>query len=277
LKGAGVAESSYSDDDKARDGLAKALRINPRALSNVAVLRSATSDDWVDWDPRAKDVLFAGAAAGLAHRLTGYVTSGMDPDTAVQMASNWFGENRAFTPETCAWAASHYARALGYKAQPWPWPWSQSTGPMPPPRPILETVADPVPGAAAEPLPDPVEQAAATNITNPVGAPVEEAGRTTINNPVGVPVEQAGPTTVINPVRAPVEQAPPANVPRQVPIPVAQPAPVPAEEPLEEPVAKSGPAPGPRNRDRLAYALSVVLVALGSYLAAAHGEHWPPF
>lgn len=102
----------------------------PAALDDAQIMGNLLSDYLPD-APRETSVLTAASSAGLPSILRCHVADGMDTKTAITLAAAALGSSTALTPETCTWAASELAAALGLNPGPLP--------PQPPGTPGLPT------------------------------------------------------------------------------------------------------------------------------------------
>jgi hypothetical protein len=93
-----------SDPDRGADALSR-----PNELSNLL-------SDYLPDCPKESGILSAAASAGLAASLRAHIESGMDPATAIHMASGSLADRTALTPEACQWVTVEIARALGITA-----------------------------------------------------------------------------------------------------------------------------------------------------------------
>jgi hypothetical protein len=105
---------------EAHDALGSAVNsYGQRVLNDPHILGNLVTDLLPDL-PRERNLLVAGAEAGVAADITQHVEEQhIDPDTAVQLAARTLSERRAIDPAASMWVASEYAQALGYQVRPY--------------------------------------------------------------------------------------------------------------------------------------------------------------
>jgi hypothetical protein len=90
-----------SDPERGADALSR-----PNELSNLL-------SDYLPDCPKESGILLAAASVGLAASLRAHIESGMDPATAIHMASGSLADRTALTVDACQWVTVEIARALG--------------------------------------------------------------------------------------------------------------------------------------------------------------------
>lgn len=120
-----------------RAALAEAVRgYGPAVLANPQLLGNVLRDLLPDQN-RERGVLTAAAESGIAQSLREQVEQGMNPYTAVDIASNALAQRTALSPDAARWAAAEFAVVMGYPvaAQPFPAPFPPPGPEAPPPAP----------------------------------------------------------------------------------------------------------------------------------------------
>jgi hypothetical protein len=137
---------------KALHGIVTDPQYGAAALSQPVVMTNLLKDMLPD-EPREAGLLVAAAQADLAGALRGYVTQGLDADTAVSLTATSFVNSTSHTREASDWVVNELALALGLKA-----PAARFDQPTVPPAPPAPTVAVPV--APVPPVPQPYQPGA---------------------------------------------------------------------------------------------------------------------
>jgi hypothetical protein len=110
-----VAAGSFEYAGQARAAL-RAVVSDPdygaAALDSPQVMSNLLGDFLPD-APRECGLLVAAAAAGVPGALRAYAAQGLDPVTAITLATAALQDRTAFTAGACQWAAGELAIALG--------------------------------------------------------------------------------------------------------------------------------------------------------------------
>jgi hypothetical protein len=219
-----VPDPVWDPAGKARAALASIVSdFGTRALSSPSILDNALHDLLPD-SPKQVSLIVAAGGSTVASSLKEHVGQGMDPDTAVRLASTQLAEQTPYDAAGCRWVTGEFARALGYQVSDAP-AGVDAPAPNAPPTAVV-----PPSDAVALPSIMPTPPAAALR---PDQAP-----------------------TILPP-----HQPAPADPIQGLPIQPAQPVPPPPWE-VAAPAAHA-PAAAPRRRSRKVPILIAIVVVIG--------------
>jgi len=150
-----VPDPVWDPSGKSRDALRSIVAdFGTRALSTPSILENVLHDLLPD-SPRQVSLIVAAGGASVAASLQEHIANGMDPETAVRLASAQLAEQTPYDAAGCRWVTAEFALALGH-----PVPDEPAAPPTiePAPAPAQETVAPVMPVAPlGTPRPDQAE------------------------------------------------------------------------------------------------------------------------
>jgi hypothetical protein len=145
----------WDPSGKSRDALRSIVAdFGTRALSTPSILENVLHDLLPD-SPRQVSLIVAAGGSSVASSLQEHMANGMDPGTAVRLASAQLAEQTPYDAAGCRWVTAEFALALGH-----PVPDEPAAAPTvePAPAPAQETVAPVMPVAPLDaPRPDQAE------------------------------------------------------------------------------------------------------------------------
>jgi hypothetical protein len=165
-----VPDPVWDPSGKARAALGSIVSdFGTRSLSTPSILDNVLRDLLPD-SPKQVSLIVAAGGSPVAMALQEHVAQGMDPDTAVRLASARLTEQTPFDAAGCRWVTAEFARALGYAVSDEPV--APSPAPAPPapvgqPTPPLMPIT---PAPTFAPRPDQAE----TVLPGTPGAPTAE-------------------------------------------------------------------------------------------------------
>jgi hypothetical protein len=110
-----VPDPVWDPSGKVRGALASIVSdFGTRALSSPSILDNVLHDLLPD-SPKQVSLIVAAAGSPVATSLQEHVAQGMDPDTAVRLASTQLAEQTPYDAAGCRWVTGEFARALGYQ------------------------------------------------------------------------------------------------------------------------------------------------------------------